>query len=151
MTNDVDILADFNLQNLERFLGNLADDFIADREEARSAIQTGRSFNVIYTPTAFKIDFFPARSFPLGMEELERAVPLTLAGLAQEAVPFVTPEDILLAKLHWYKSGGEVSEVQWRDIQGIVRGRRATLDRNYLSQGATRLGVRALLEKAFKT
>jgi len=24
-----------------------------------------------------------------------------------------TPEDILLAKLHWFKLGGELSEVQW--------------------------------------
>jgi hypothetical protein len=57
-------------------------------------------------------------------------------------------EDILLAKLHWFKAGGEVSEVQWRDIQGIVRGGGAALDRKYLEQSAAKLGILALLEKA---
>jgi len=48
------------------------------------------------------------------------------------SAPFVTPEDILLAKLHWYRAGGEVSEVQWRDIKGIVRTRGQNLDVEYL-------------------
>ena len=63
---------------------------------------------------------------------------------------FVTPEDILLAKLHWFRLGGEVSEVQWRDIQGIVRGCGRTLDHEYLENSAVRAGVRDLLDKAFK-
>ena len=29
-----------------------------------------------------------------------------------------SPEDTLLAKLEWYRMGGEVSERQWRDVQG---------------------------------
>jgi hypothetical protein len=45
-------------------------------------------------------------------------------GLSQDPAPFVTPEDILLAKLHGFRGGGEVFDVQWRDIQGMVRGRR---------------------------
>lgn len=64
--------------------------------------------------------------------------------------PFVTPEDILLAKLHWFRLGGNLSAVQWRDIQGIVRGCTNTLDRGYLRQGAAKLGVRDLLDEALK-
>lgn len=147
-TNDVDILADFTLDNLNRFLESLPETFFADPEEARNAIHLGRPFNVIYMPMAFKFDFFPARAFPLGMEELDRAIFLAGSGLSEAPAPFVTPEDILLAKLHWFRAGGEVSEVQWRDIRGIVRSRRATLDRDYLEQSGGKLGVRVLLEKA---
>ena len=147
-TNDVDILADFTLDNLNRFLGSLPETFFADPEEARKAIHLGRPFNVIYMPMAFKFDFFPARAFPLGMEELDRAIFLAGSGLSEAPAPFVTPEDILLAKLHWFRAGGEVSEVQWRDIRGIVRSRGGTLDRDYLEQSAGKLGVRVLLEKA---
>ena len=82
------------------------------------------------------------------MEELERALSLTGSGLSEGPAPFVTPEDIMLAKLNWFEAGGEVSEVQWRDIQGIVRGCNATLDRKYLADSARRLGITALLEKA---
>jgi hypothetical protein len=147
-TNDVDILADFTPENLDQFLGNLPETFFADPREARNAIRLGRPFNVIYMPMAFKFDFFPARAFPLGIQELDRAVFLASSGLSEALAPFVTPEDILLAKLHWFRLGGEVSEVQWRDIQGIARSRAPTLDRKYLEQNAAKLGVFALLEKA---
>ena len=70
--------------------------------------------------------------------------------LGQEPVPFVSPEDILLAKLDGFRQGGEVSERQWRDIEGIVRTRFAKLDQSYLARGAERLGVTGLLERAMR-
>jgi hypothetical protein len=93
----------------------------------------GRAFNIIYMPSALKFDLFPARAFPIGLEELERSVLVPNSGLSLEPTPFVSPEDILLAKLHWFREGGEVSERQWRDVQGI---------------GAARLGVSDLLARA---
>ena len=147
-TNDVDILADFTEESLGRFLGGLPKTFYADPEEALGAIRLGRPFNVIYMPMAFKFDFFPAGAFPLGLQELDRAVFLEGSGLSQAPAPFVTPEDILLAKLHWFKAGGGISEVQWRDIRGIVRGSGASLDRGYLEQSAAKLGIAALLDRA---
>lgn len=148
-TNDVDILAEFSAESLRAFLGNLpSDTYYVDSGEALTAIGSGRSFNVIYMPMAFKFDFFPASAFAIGKDELDRAVRLHGSGLSEAAVPFVTAEDILLAKLHWFRSGGEMSEVQWRDIEGIVRGCGATLDRGYLERGAVKVGVIDLLERA---
>jgi hypothetical protein len=149
-TNDVDILGEFTEENVERFLHSLPDTFYVDAEEALTAIRHGRSFNAIYMPLAFKFDFFPAAAFALGMEELDRAIYLSDTGLAKAPAPFVTPEDILLAKLFWYKSGGEVSEVQWRDIQGIARSCANTLDRRYMQSAAVKLGVLNLLDRALK-
>lgn len=148
-TNDIDILADFTNDNLPAFLAALPGTFFADLEEASQAIVGGRPFNVICVPIAFKFDFFPARAFPLGMEELERAVLLSDSGLSEAPVPFVTPEDVLLAKLWWFRAGGEASEVQWRDIRGILRARGAALDMRYLETGASTLAVWPLLRKAF--
>ena len=147
-TNDVDILADFTEESLDRFLSSLPKTFYADTEGALDALRRGRSFNVIYMPMAFKFDFFPAGAFPLGIQELDRAVFLAATGISQSPTPFVTPEDILLAKLHWFNAGGEISQVQWRDIQGIVRACGARLDDRYLEQSAAKLGIVALLEKA---
>lgn len=145
-TNDVDILADFAAGNVSRFLAALPATFFADAAEIVRAINAGRPFNVIYMPMAFKFDFFPAAAFPLGIAELDRAVWMAGSGLSESPAPFVTPEDILLAKLHWL--GGVVSEVQWRDTQGIVRNRGASLDRQYLVLGAEKLGVEVLLARA---
>ena len=69
-------------------------------------------------------------------------------GLSELPTPFVTPEDILLAKLHWFRAGGEVSEVQWRDIEGIVHNCSAMLDRDYLERSAAKLEVGILLRRA---
>lgn len=149
-TNDIDILADFDASGLNRFLDLLPASFHADADEARKMFGLGRAFNVIYLPTALKADLFPARAFPIGIEEIERAVLLANSGLGEEPVPFVSPEDILLAKLDWFRLGGEVSERQWRDIEGIVRTRFANLDQSYLRRCAEQLGVTGLLERAMR-
>jgi hypothetical protein len=119
-----------------------------DPDDAVTAFNRGRPFNVIHMGTVLKFDLFPSRAFPLGTDELDRAISLSDTGLSRQPVWFVTPEDILLAKLYWFRSGGEVSEVQWRDIHGLVRGCAATLDGRYLEQGATKLGVLDLLRRA---
>ncbi len=149
-TNDIDILGEFTEENVERFLDSLPDTFYVDAEEALAAIRNGRSFNAIYAPMAFKFDFFPAAAFALGIEELDRAIYLSDTGLAKGPAPFVTPEDILLAKLFWFRSGGDVSEVQWRDIRGIARTCADTLDHRYMQSSAVKLGVGDLLDKALK-
>ncbi len=149
-TNDLDILADLTPANVEHVFANLPAAFYADLDEARDAISRGRPFNIIYIPTAFKFDLFPAKAFPLGIGELDRAVLLPATSLSESPVPFVTAEDILLAKLHWYLLGGNVADVQWRDIRGIVLTRAANLDRNYLEQGAAKLGLQTLLRRAFE-
>jgi hypothetical protein len=59
-----------------------------------------------------------------------------------------TPEDILLQKLRWYRMGNHVSERQWRDVLSILRISGATLDRQYLHEGASTFGVTDLLTRA---
>jgi len=146
-TNDIDILGEFTEANLPDFLRRLPDSFYFDADEAFSAIPRGRSFNVIYMPTAFKFDFFPAAAFALGRQELDRAIHISNTGLTEAPAPFVTPEDILLAKLFWFRSGADISEVQWRDLKGIARTCAGSLDNFYLQVNAQTLGVRDLLEK----
>jgi hypothetical protein len=149
-TNDVDSLADFTVLSVSQFLRGLPEAYYADSDEAVDAVRTSRPFNVIYMPLAFKFDFFTASAFPLGAQELDRAIFLPETELSDSPIPFVTPEDILLAKLHWHREGGEASEVQWRDIRGVVRACGDRLDREYLSRSATVLGLNLQLTKVFE-
>lgn len=59
-----------------------------------------------------------------------------------EGLEFViaSAEDILLAKLGWYRRWGETSERQWHDILGILRVQRNRLDNRYLTEWAANLG-----------
>jgi len=55
----------------------------------------------------------------------------------------------VLAKLDWYEEGGRVSDRQWRDVLGVLKLQRSSLDLAYMRKWADELRVRDLLEKAF--
>ena len=59
-----------------------------------------------------------------------------------------TAEDTILRKLQWYRSGGEVSERQWRDVLGVLATVGENLDRGHLQRWAAKLSVADLLERA---
>ena len=63
-------------------------------------------------------------------------------------MPLASAEDVLLAKLEWFRRGGETSERQWADVAGLLRVGQAGLDRAYLRRWAALLGVADLLERA---
>jgi hypothetical protein len=56
-------------------------------------------------------------------------------------------EDTILAKLIWYRAGGEQSERQWNDVRGIRSVQGARLDRTYMRQWARHLEVDDLLDR----
>lgn len=145
-TIDVDILARISEKDAKAFVRTLGPDWYAD-PEMRSSLRAGRSFNVIHRSSGQKFDIFPATS-EFHESELERATPVRL-GTAGEAFPIATAEDILAAKLEWYRAGGEVSERQWSDILGIVAANPA-LDWVYLRSWAGRLRVDHLLARALE-
>jgi len=61
-----------------------------------------------------------------------------------------TAEDTILAKLEWYRMGGDVSEQQWRDVLGVMKVQADRLDLAYLRQWAAQLNISDLLERAIK-
>ena len=63
---------------------------------------------------------------------------------------FASPEDTVLAKLEWYRKGGEVSDRQWRDLLGVLKVQGETLDRAYLDHWAGELDVSDLLHRALE-
>ena len=63
--------------------------------------------------------------------------------------PVATAEDIILAKLLWYRAGGEQSERQWNDLRGIRAVQGEALDQAYMQQWARELKVNDLLERLF--
>lgn len=148
-TMDVDILAAVELRHLDALVDALGAQFYLDRIEMREAIEAHRSFNLIHQATSFKYDLFPARS-AFEMSELDRARDLEFDFFGDRIrCPVASIEDILVAKLDWYKRGGCVSERQWNDIRGLVSAGNA-LDRAYAEKWASWLGVSDLLRRALE-
>jgi hypothetical protein len=146
-TQDIDLVVRIGAFQVERLVTALRTEWYAEADQMRQAIQNGRSFNVIHIPTGWKIVLFPAQT-DFHDSEMQRATlaPVLIDG---ESVicPVSTAEDIVLAKLQWYRDGDQVSDRQWSDIGNVI-ATNPNLDLSYLRLWAGRVRVTDLLEKA---
>ena len=151
-TNDIDIVADFGSADFGEFFELMAEEFYVDRLTATEAIRQRRPFNAIHLMGAFKFDFFPADSEGFSQSELRRKryVVSAMPGLPHIEFAVSSPEDTVLAKLVWFRKGGETSDRQWHDILGVLRVQQARLEWDYLRKWALQLEIADLLEKAIK-
>jgi len=149
-TQDSDIVAEMQLEHLQPFVLALQDDFFIDNEMIAESIQRHSSFNIIHRESMFKVDIFIPYPRPFLQSQLARAQKQTFLFDSEISAKFSSPEDIILAKLEWYRLGGEVSERQWRDILGVLKTRTGELDLGYLRKWANELKVSDLLERALK-
>lgn len=146
---DADVVADLRPEHVAPLLARLAEAYYADEERARQAIRSRSSFNLVHLSSMFKVDLFVSRGRPFDRQALARARTQSLDD-SREARPFLvaSPEDTLLAKLEWFRAGGETSDRQWADIVGILKTNGSTLDYPHLDRWAADLGVSDLLERA---
>jgi hypothetical protein len=149
-TQDADIVAEMRLEHLQPFVTALQDEFFIDDEMIAAAIQRNSSFNIIHRETMFKVDVFIPRPRPFLQSQLARAQRQTFTFETEVSAKFASPEDTILAKLEWYRLGGEISERQWRDILGVLKTRAGVLDLSYLRKWAGELKLSDLLERALQ-
>ncbi len=147
-TLDADIIADLKPDQVDRFVQDLGNAFYADADAIREAVHRQASFNVIHLKTMFKVDVFVRSRAPFDQEQFRRRMVAELAEEPGHSAYVASPEDNMLAKLLWYRTGGEVSDRQWRDVVMVIGVYGDRLDLPYLRQWAARLGVADLLEKA---
>jgi hypothetical protein len=147
-TMDVDVVVDLREEHVAPFVASLGTDFYADALSIRDAIERRASCNLIHLPTMFKVDLFVVGDRAWDRQQLARRQRRSLSSADGPAAEVASAEDVILAKLDWYRLGNQVSDRQWRDVLSIIAVQGERLDRSYLNLWAESLGVADLLRRA---
>ena len=146
-TIDADIVAELTLDHVKAIVNKLSEDYYVDDQAVRRAIVTERAFNAIHLESMFKVDVHISRD-SFTNKEMERRLPEKILPASDTIVYIATAEDTVVAKLHWFRKGKEVSEKQWSDVLGIIKVQQDRLDYAYMRDWSEELGVRDLLDRA---
>lgn len=147
-TVDADIVAQVTLEHVEEIVKRLSSrDFYIDDLSVQRAITWERAFNVIHRESMFKVDIYVRRD-DFSKKEIERRQAEKILPDSDTVVYIATSEDTVIAKLLWFRKGGEVSDRQWSDILGVIKVQRDRLDYDYMLEWSERLGLRDLLDRA---
>lgn len=147
-TMDADIIADLAESHVDPLVRALDGAFYIDADAIREAIWHRSSTNLIHLESMFKVDLFIPKRRAFDRNQLARRVARRLAKDAQQDAFIASAEDTVLAKLEWYRMGGEISDRQWTDILGVLKVQAPGIDLSYLRQWAPALGVTDLLARA---
>jgi hypothetical protein len=144
LTRDIDVIAALRVEHLPSLLGMFpAEEFYADEEAAREAIQTSGLFNIIHPGSGLKINVYVNPDTPYNRARLARRQRLPL--VPGVTAYFARPEDVILYKLLYTRPAE--SGLHLRDVLGILRVSGPDLDERYITEWADRLGLRSLWEQ----
>jgi len=146
LTHDVDLTVEPFPGKETAFCDSFSDDYYVSLPMIQDAIRRRSSFNIIHWPSGFKIDIFVRKDRPYDASVLARR---RLHSLSEgRSLTLVSPEDVILLKLEWYRLGGNMSERQLEDVRGVFQMQAGKLDQAYLDHWAADLGVSDLLQRA---
>ena len=146
-TQDADITVEPFEPMSDSLFDALKNEFYISKDAMHQALQNRTSFNIIHLASAFKIDIFIRKENEYQKQMFSHRRKLRLGDIKKEQ-SFVSPEDVILLKLDWYKQSGCNSERQWSDVLGVLSAQKDSLDFEYLKNWAKKLGLNELLQKA---
>ena len=145
-TQDIDIVADLVVEHVDPFVRSLEGEFYVDVDAVMSAVRGRTSCNLIHLGTMTKIYVFAMKRDALSRSQVSRREFHQIEGGA--SLPMTSPEDTILQKLSWFRSGGGTSQRQWQDVLGVLRVCGKNLDMTYLNAAAARAGLKRSLDEA---
>ena len=142
-TADIDIVIELlpqKIPQLSKELLSIDKDVYVDNKAIRDALEHKEEFNFIHPQTGLKIDFWVKR-YPF--EKFERAIVEIIDG---QKINFISPEDLILSKLIWYKEGQGAKQLE--DIKSILEISKP--DINYIKRWAIQESTTEIFEEILK-
>jgi hypothetical protein len=146
-TRDADVSVEPFPGREDALAASLGADYYISTTAMQQANARFRTFNIIQPAKGFKIDCFVVGGRSFDQNVLQRRVRIPFDDAPDQPLSVVSPEDILLLKLEWYRKGGETSDQQWSDVLGVLRSQSGNLDDDYLNRLAGELHIEDLLAK----
>lgn len=141
-TNDVDMVAELKLENVAALCAAFPPpDYYVSEQAVREAVTRRFQFNILHPASGLKVDVIVPPDTEFARSEARRIKRITSEG--EYSAWFSSPEDVLLNKLLFYRLGGGVSDKHLRDIVGMMKVLQEKLDRSYIADWASKLGVTA--------
>jgi hypothetical protein len=147
-THDADLIVAMRQDHVDGFVNAFSHEFYLDRGSIEDALRTRAPFNIIHLESSFKVDFFVLREGRFDQESFSRRRLRRIDPNLDTETFLQSAEDTVLAKLEWYRLGGGVSEIQWRDVIGILKAQGERADFGYMRRWSQELGVSDLLVRA---
>jgi len=141
-TNDADIIIAPTQEQLEKLLKLLETGYYISPDAAFEAMNIRSMFNIIDNELGWKADLIFRQDNPYQLSKFNRRMRAKLMGID---LWILSPEDVILSKLDWAKESG--SEMQLRDVFGVIKVQWNKLDWGYLQHWAKELNIEKNLER----
>ncbi|MBN1795897.1 MAG: hypothetical protein JW804_04430 [Sedimentisphaerales bacterium] len=141
-TNDADIIISPTREQLAKLIRSLGTGCYVSPEAAFEAMGLCSMFNVIDSELGWKADLIFLKKSPYHLAGFNRRVKARVMGID---LWILSAEDVILSKLNWAKNTD--SQLQYRDVLGVIKLQWDKLDWDYLRHWAKGLGVEKNLEK----
>ena len=134
-----------NISSLATNLRKISEFGYVDEDAIREALAKEGEFNFIDGNSGIKVDFWVKGKDVLNAEGFRRCV---LKDIAGQKINFISPEDLILSKLKWYKISSSSRHLE--DIDSIIKISGEILDKKYLKKMSIKSNLSDELEKILK-
>lgn len=138
-SHDIDFVVELPIESIEnttRVFSKLTESFMIQLETIKEAIENKNQFQAIHLPTMLKMDFWILTD---GEFDKKRFLRRKRVKLFSRYMEMATPEDTIIQKLIWYKSGG--IEKHLIDAAFVLRIQGKNLDQKYLQGWIKKLNL----------
>ncbi|MDJ1168551.1 hypothetical protein PMG71_03835 [Roseofilum sp. BLCC_M154] len=149
-TQDLDLVIDLQSVKVAPLVAAMSAEFYINEATVTEAMNNESSFNAIHLFSAEKVDFFVLPNDDFSRSKFSRRQPYRVSEDPNIDLYLYSPEDIVLQKLRWYTLTGMQSQKQWRDVLGVLKVQRLSLDWVYLKQWAEFLQLTSLLNQGLQ-